>query len=63
MEDGIFYVEGEDLDGEYIEFDFNGDIDSCVLECEKTLALAGGGHLDIFIVEDEHEVFVRDVEL
>lgn len=63
MEDGLFYVVGEDIEGDIIERDFNGDIDSCVLECEKTLALAGGGHLDIFIVEDEHEVFVRDVEL
>lgn len=63
MESGIFYVVGEDIEGDIIECDFEGDLDSCVLECEKTLAFAGGGHLDIFIVEDEHEVFVRDVEL
>lgn len=63
MEDGIFYVVGEDIEGDIIECDFNGDIDSCILECEKTLALAGGGHLDIFIVEDEHEIFVQDVEV
>lgn len=63
MESGIFYVVGEDVEGDIIEFDFNGDIDSCVLKCEKTLAFAGGGHLDIFIVEDEHDVFVQDVEV
>ena len=63
MESGIFYVVGEDVEGDIIESDFNGDLDSCILECEKTLALAGGGHLDIFIVEDDHDVFVQDVEL
>lgn len=63
MESGIFYVMGENVDGDFIDFDFNGDIDSCVLACEETLASVGGGHLDIFIVEDEHEVFVQDVEL
>lgn len=63
MESGIFYVIGEDIEGDIIEFDFNGDIDSCVLECEKTLASVDGGHLDIFIVEDEHEIFVQDVEV
>lgn len=63
MESGIFYVIGENVDGDLVEFDFNGDIDSCVLACEDTLVSVGGGHLDIFIVEDEHEVFVQDVEV
>lgn len=63
MESGIFYVIGENIEGDLVEFDFNGDIDSCVLACEDTLTSVGGGHLDIFIVEDEHEVFVQDVEV
>lgn len=63
MESGIFYVVGEDIEGNIIEFDVNTDIDSCVLKCEEVLTSVNGGHLDIFIVEDEHEVFVQDVEL
>lgn len=59
MEDQMFHIEGEDLDGDFIEFDFEGDIDSCILDCEKTLAFAGGGHLDIFL----DDCFIQDVEV
>ena len=63
MESGIFYIVGEDIDGNIIEFDLNTDIDSCVLKCEEVLTSVNGGHLDIFIVEDDHDVFVQDVEV
>lgn len=63
MESGIFYVVGEDIDGNIIEFDINTDLDSCVSKCEEVLTSVDGGHLDIFIVEDDHDVFVRDVEV
>lgn len=59
MKNQMFHVEGEDLDGDFIEFDFEGDIDSCVLDCEKTLAFASGGHLDIFL----DDRFIQDVEV
>lgn len=59
MEDQMFHIEGEDLDGDFIEFDFEGDIDSCILDCEKTLVFAGGGHLDIFL----DDRFIQDVEV
>lgn len=63
MESGIFYVVGEDIEGDIIEFDFEGDINSCVSKCEEVLTSVNGGHLDIFIVEDDHDVFIRDVEV
>lgn len=63
MESGIFYVVGEDIEGNLIEFDFNGNLDSCIVDCKMILDAADGGHLDIFIVEDKHEVFVQDVEV
>lgn len=58
-----FYVVGEDLDGELIEYDFEGILENCKIDAEKTLAFAGGGHLDIFIIHDDHDEFICDVEV
>ena len=58
-----FYVVGEDLDGELIEYEFEGILENCKIDAEKTLAFAGGGHLDIFMICDDHDEFVGDVEV
>ena len=54
-----FVIEGEDVEGDYIFFEFYGTMDQAQIECEKTLEFAGGGHLDIF---DEEGNFIDDVE-
>lgn len=59
MENKIFYVIGEDVEGDIIECYFEGDLNSCILDCEMTLTFAGGGHLDIFL-DDQ---FIQDVEV
>ena len=58
-----FYVVGEDINGEFIEYKFNGILENCKIDAEKTLAFAGGGHLDIFIIHDDHDEFIDDVEV
>lgn len=58
-----FYVVGEDIDGELIEYEFEGILENCKIDAEKTLAFAGSGHLDIFIIHDDHDEFICDVEV
>ncbi len=58
-----FYVVGEDIEGNIIEGNFNGDINSCVLDCKKILVRVGGGHLDIFVMNEDGDEFVGDVEV
>ena len=58
-----FYVVGEDIDGEIIEYEFEGILENCKIDAEKTLALVGGGHLDIFIIHNDYDEFVGDVEV
>lgn len=58
-----FYVVGEDLDGEFIEYEFEGILENCKIDAEKTLAFAGGGHLDIFIIHDDCDEFIDYVEV
>ncbi len=58
-----FYVVGEDLDGEFIEYEFEGILENCKIDAEKTLAFAGGGHLDIFIIHDNCDEFIDYVEV
>lgn len=59
----IFYVVGEDIDGAIIEYEFEGIFENCKIDAEKTLAFAGGGHLDIFIIHDDYDEFIDDVEV
>ena len=59
----VFHVMGEDLDGEFIEYDYAGILDNCVIDAKKTLAFAGGGHLDIFVIHDDEDEFICDVEV
>lgn len=59
----VFYVAGENLDGEFIEYEFEGILENCKIDAEKTLAFAGGGHLDIFIIHDDYDEFICDVEV
>lgn len=61
--DKTFYVVGEDLDGEFIEYEFEGILENCKVDAEKTLAFAGGGHLDIFIIHDDRDEFIDYVEV
>lgn len=58
-----FYIVGEDIDGEIIEYEFEGILENCKIDAEKTLAFAGGGHLDIFVCHDDYDEFVGDVEV
>lgn len=58
-----FYVVGEDLDGEFIEYEFEGILENCKIDAEKTLAFASGGHLDIFIIHDDRDEFIDYVEV
>lgn len=53
-------ITGESVDGEYIEYEFEGDVDQITLNCEKTLAFCGGGHLDVW--DETGEEFLWDVE-
>ena len=58
-----FYIVGEDIDGEIIEYEFEGILENCKIDAEKTLAFAGGGHLDIFVCYGDYDEFVGDVEV
>lgn len=58
-----FYVVGEDLDGELIEYEFEGILENCKIDAENALAFAGGGHLDIFVMNEDGDEFVGDVEV
>jgi hypothetical protein len=59
----IFYVVGEDIDGEIIEYEFEGILENCKIDAEKTLAFVGGGHLDIFVIHDDYDEFICDMEV
>lgn len=58
-----FYIVGEDIDGEIIEYEFEGILENCKIDAEKTLAFSGGGHLDIFVCHDDYDEFVAEVEV
>ena len=62
MNKNFYTVVGEDIDGEIIEYEFEGILENCKIDAEKTLAFAGGGHLDIFVCHDDYDEFVGDVE-
>ena len=58
-----FYVVGEDVDGESIQFSFEGTLEACICKCELVLQDLDGGHLDIFILHDDYDEFICDVEV
>lgn len=55
-----YTVQGESVDGDFIQFGFEGTLEDCIRECELTLQDFDGGHLDIF---DDWDEFVTDVEV
>lgn len=59
----LFYVVGENLDGELIEYEFEGTFESCESDAKRVLTFIGGGHLDIFVNHDDYDEFVGDVEV
>ena len=60
----FFYVVGENIDGELIVYEFEGTLEDCKIEAEKTLEFVGGGHLDIFLNDEDHDnMFICDVEV
>lgn len=58
-----YAVQGENVEGEFIQFGFEGTLEDCIRECELALQDLDGGHLDIFIIHDDHDEFVGDVEV
>ncbi len=58
-----FYVVGENVEGEFIQFGFEGTLEACIRECELALQDLNGGHLDIFILHDDYDEFICDVEV
>lgn len=59
----VFYVVGESLDGELIEYEFEGTLGNCENDAKRVLTSVGGGHLDIFVNYNDHDEFVSDVEV
>ncbi len=58
-----FYIVGENVDGEFIETWYKGTKEECIIWAEQELYIYGGGHLDIFIIHDDCDEFVGDVEV
>lgn len=58
-----YYLAGETIEGEMIDDFFGGTYDECVNRAEEILNDLGGGHIDIFILHDDCDEFVGDVEV
>lgn len=58
-----YYLCGENIYGEFIESFFGGPYDKCVDYAMELLNNCGGGHLDIYILHDNEDEFVGDVEV
>lgn len=58
-----YAIQGETVDGDFIQFGFEGTIEDCIRECELALEDLGGGHLDIFILHNTWDEFIIDVEV
>lgn len=58
-----YAVQGENIEGEFIQFGFEGTLEACICECELVLQDLDGGHLDIFILHDDYDEFICDVEV
>lgn len=59
----MFYVVGEDFDGNVYEFESGCEILGEVrAQCQELLETLDGGHFDIFEINDEDENYVDCVE-
>lgn len=58
-----YFVCGETINDEFVEFEFEGDYDDCVDRAKEVLEEFDGGHLDIFILHNDHDEFMGDVEV
>lgn len=59
----MFYVHGEDIDGNYYEFEPAGQtIEAIEKECQELLETLGGGLFDIFNITDSEDVYLSTVE-
>ena len=56
-----FFIEGENIDGEYIQFEYIGSLEGAREACIKMLNAYDGGHLDIF--DGPGDKFIDDVEV
>ena len=58
-----FHVIDEDFDSEFTEYDFVGVLKNCKIDAEKTLEFTGVGHLYIFVIHDDEDESICDVEV
>lgn len=58
-----YYLCGESIYDEFIESFFGGTYDECVEHAKEILNDCGGGHLDIYILHDNEDEFIGDVEV
>lgn len=56
-----YIIEGETLDGNYIQFEFSGTWGEVKEACQNLLFNYEGGHLDIF--SSETGEFIDDIEV
>lgn len=59
----FYYLCGESIYGEFVESFFGGAYDECVQHAKEILKDCDGGHLDIYILHDNEDEFVGDVEV
>lgn len=60
-----YRIEGEDVDGNFIDFEIDCSWDEVVEACQNILFNYGGGHLDIFSNNNDstYGTFIDDVEV
>ena len=59
----MFFVHGEDIDGNYYEFTPAGKtIEDVRKECQELLETLGGGLFDIFDISDSEDIFIDSIE-
>lgn len=58
-----YYLCGESIYDEFIESFFGGTYNECVEYATEFLNDCGGGHLDIYILHDNEDEFIGDVEV
>ena len=58
-----YYVVGENIDGDIIEYGYTGLLENCIAYAKQTLYENDGGHLDIFVIHGNYDEFICDVEV
>lgn len=58
-----YYLVGETIEDEFIESFFGGTYEECINHAKEILNDLGGGHIDIFILHNDHDEFIGDVEV